>query len=435
MESSVFYNIFKIILAVVDTMFFFWFFDKMLQNRKKKIPIYIVIVLNTVVLYIADCNKIWIGAKTAIFSLVALLAIKYCYEVAYIKLIGTYIIWLVVMVSSEIFTVRLLMAALGQDNVTAFTAIGTQLNVIGVILTKTLYFFMAMFVVKRFGKPQNRYNRKQIAILALEAFSSFATIFITYELSADGLSDVTLPSYIYSLLAMINLFALCCSFVLIERYYVTSERQKQLMEMQAYVDKQFQYYQSKSENQELLKNIYHDLKHHLLALDTLQNKNSEEMKEYMDYINEQISRSKYYHSTGNSVVDVILQEKLERAEKEGIEVEARVEDHTLQRYPTVCLCPIFANALDNAIEASGKVPGRGLIRLKLVAQKAGISLLIENTFSGKRLKQQGRFITTKEDKINHGIGLHSIQNAVLQCNGSLVIETDESLFSLFILLP
>lgn len=434
MDTSVIYSIFEITISVLDTLFYFWYFDRMLQDKKRKIPIYVAIAINILTLCICDYLQIWVCIKMAIFSLISLVFIKFSYSVSNLKLIGNYIIFLVVMISSEIFVIQLLAAILDIDNA-GLVITSNPTRVIGTILAKTLYFSLMMLVVKRFGSPQYGYNRKQLAILSIEAFSSFATIFITYELSVDGLTGITVPPYSYSILAMVNLFALCCSFILIERYYVTNEQQKQLIEMQAYVDKQFQYYQSKSENQEILKNIYHDLKHHLLALDTLQSKNTEEMKEYMDYINEQISRSKYYHSTGNSVVDVILQEKLEKAEQKGIEVDARVEDNTLQRYPTVCLCPIFANALDNAIEASGKLQGKGLIRLKLVAQKAGISLLIENTFSGKRLKKQGRFITTKEDKINHGIGLHSIQKAVLQCNGSLVIEADESLFSLFILLP
>ena len=54
---------------------------------------------------------------------------------------------------------------------------------------------------------------------------------------------------------------------------------------------------------------------------------------------------------------------------------------------------------------------------------------MDNPFEGKIAKEDDTFLTTKEDKANHGIGLQSIKAVLEKYNGSIDISHNEKVFS------
>ena len=96
----------------------------------------------------------------------------------------------------------------------------------------------------------------------------------------------------------------------------------------------------------------HDIKNHLSVLSALLNNNKlEESKAYLQKLKTVSTMLSFPCQTGNSVVDILLGEKLKMAKADGIAVEVSL------LLPDTCgiddfdLCVIFANALDNAISA------------------------------------------------------------------------------------
>ena len=97
---------------------------------------------------------------------------------------------------------------------------------------------------------------------------------------------------------------------------------------------------------------------------------------------------------------------------------------------------LFANLLDNAIEASLKIPPENrCITLAVRRQSAFLSIHISNYFSGKLLEENGELITLKEDHNAHGYGSKSVRQIVEKYDGSLSYRNEDNVFTVNILIP
>ena len=96
---------------------------------------------------------------------------------------------------------------------------------------------------------------------------------------------------------------------------------------------------------------------------------------------------------------------------------------------------VLANCLDNAIEAVEKLEQAELrkIRVVILNDEGGISILVENPVSGEVNVNELR--TTKADKENHGLGLKNIKSIVQKYEGNFQIEIEKQIFRVKIYLP
>ena len=95
---------------------------------------------------------------------------------------------------------------------------------------------------------------------------------------------------------------------------------------------------------------------------------------------------------------------------------------------------IFGNGLDNAIEASEKLPEEQ----RAILVKAGrvqnfFSVLIENSCLQNREYTKQR--TTKSDDFLHGFGISNMRKAAEKYDGQLTIKCENEKFTLKILIP
>ena len=95
---------------------------------------------------------------------------------------------------------------------------------------------------------------------------------------------------------------------------------------------------------------------------------------------------------------------------------------------------ILSNLLSNAIEASTE-SNEPVVKLKFTRECHQIIISVVNTLSKEPCIIGNKFITTKEDTENHGIGIENIREAVEKNGGSCVIKYDESSFRFTILIP
>ena len=107
------------------------------------------------------------------------------------------------------------------------------------------------------------------------------------------------------------------------------------------------------------------------------------------------------------------------------------------------VCSIFANALDNAIEASSKSQTEdssdsAWIKLDIKRTEKFFVIKIANS-AAKQVDVEKLFMsagyTSKKDKEHHGFGLRNIRKAVEDYDGLVKAESDESSFALSIMIP
>lgn len=187
-----------------------------------------------------------------------------------------------------------------------------------------------------------------------------------------------------------------------------------------------------------IRKIRHDMKNHLIYLREITDLNEKKkMIEYLDNLINVINLEKTGISrSSNVVIDALVNYKYSIAQKEGIDFQINIVVPYKLPYDDGDICIILGNALDNAIEASTKLPiGERYIRLAIGAKKNALSIVVKNRYNGVLKKDHNmNYHTNKKDSINHGIGLMSISKAVEKYNGIFEINDKENEFSLTILL-
>ena len=101
------------------------------------------------------------------------------------------------------------------------------------------------------------------------------------------------------------------------------------------------------------------------------------------------------------------------------------------------ICALFANALDNAIEACIEMEScakkyisvtcrdiKGFIIIKIINSKSNVIKVIDD-----------QIYTTKVGKVGHGIGISSIKYITDKYNGEVVINYSDDEFILNIMIP
>lgn len=141
---------------------------------------------------------------------------------------------------------------------------------------------------------------------------------------------------------------------------------------------------------------------------------------------------------GNPVLDVILTTKMRTCADRGITLTAVADGKLLDGMSSMDIASLFGNALDNAIEATSKLPDKQqrLIRLALYGQGQFTVIRVENYYDSALKKDStGALRTTKRDSSRHGFGVKSIRHFAAQYGGEVTIRTEDHWFVLTVLLP
>lgn len=213
--------------------------------------------------------------------------------------------------------------------------------------------------------------------------------------------------------------------------FLREQEQKDKMQI-AQLQQQFAYYQEKLKDEEKVRSVYHDMKNHLLVLQ--RQINSPETAEMVEKLQSQVAMYGDYEHTGNDILDIILKEKSETAREKHIALSVTADLNGVDFIEPLDVSTIFGNGLDNAIEASEKLPEEQ----RAILVKAGrvqnfFSVLIENSCLQNREYTKQR--TTKSDDFLHGFGISNMRKAAEKYDGQLTIKCENEKFTLKILIP
>lgn len=195
------------------------------------------------------------------------------------------------------------------------------------------------------------------------------------------------------------------------------------------------YYQDLEKNQLEIRKLKHDLNNHLSVVGNyLEDNQVEEAKEYFSELST-VYANQRRDFCKNQLVNNVLNAKYQQAQEHGIDCFINIDVSTLIGIDDISLCTIFANTLDNAIEACQKIdnPQERKLSLKARYHRGCFSYEITNT-AAALLNRNGQLFTTKADKKNHGFGLANVREIVENYEGTLEIKTSEQEFSLLLVI-
>ena len=176
----------------------------------------------------------------------------------------------------------------------------------------------------------------------------------------------------------------------------------------------------------------HDYRHHIQTMKVhAANGEYEEIAQYLDMLDDDLTNVETVIKTGNRMADAILNSKLSLAAEKQIRVKAEAKIPVSLSVSELDLCIMIGNLLDNAMDACMELPVEDrLIRLYMEMKGNYLYLALTNTAGGKK-KQS--FRTTKGE--GHGFGISRIDAIVKKYDGYVTRASEDEAFSTEILLP
>ena len=182
----------------------------------------------------------------------------------------------------------------------------------------------------------------------------------------------------------------------------------------------------------------HDIKNNLaLTRMMLDEGHVEEAREHVKDMLGNVSSLSPKYVTGDEMLDLIISMKADKMEEAGIRFTLDgVADGGLNIKP-MDMCSIFANALDNAIEAASSCP-EPFVSFSIKRTDKFFVIKITNSTKGKvdigKLLSSSGY-TSKSDKNHHGFGLMNVRRAVEDLSGILKAESTDKTFTLSVMMP
>lgn len=188
------------------------------------------------------------------------------------------------------------------------------------------------------------------------------------------------------------------------------------------------------ESQSRIRSLRHDMKNHMLHLSAeLQQGHYEDALQYLEDMEAELQNPAEYVKTGNREIDSLLNYKIQKAEQVLSAVERDINIPMELMPKSFDINVILGNLLDNAIEAAQGSEQKWL-RVVLKAGRGVFLIHIANSCADFPKRNGQKFLSTKEDAGEHGIGLQNVKRMVEKQNGNIEFQYEDGMFLVEVML-
>lgn len=266
--------------------------------------------------------------------------------------------------------------------------------------------------------------------------NSMIMVFVFYYFRLNGIRVETVARpliYMVIGLRVANIVIVFSAIRLAKFYEAELERR----EAKERLESEYEYYSHLEAEHERIRLLYHDINNHIACIKEVA-KEQGELTKYINALEKDVQTPKKTYKTGCSVVDVILRQKSMVCEKNQIDLRVNLNLSPCGFMEDKDLCSIFANALDNAIEACEKMTGSNTekyIHMESQITQGFLVIKIKNSKEHTNKWMNGLLVTQKKDKKLHGLGLKNIKRALEKYEGEYVIKEEVYEFYLKLVIP
>ena len=336
------------------------------------------------------------------------------------------------------------------DFVINITLIGNRIlfHIIGAVL---LYFTMRK-IVRDYREKDYAIHRTELLFILTPGLAGLMVctlLRITIDTAENGVPETLYDRYpslmvIMPVILLLLLFSVMFGIKLFQDMICWNREkssriilEKQVSSLQEHMGEMERVYSG-------IRGMRHDMKNTISLIMQLAAGKEEELKAYLEELNETMDRLEFRFKTGNTVVDTLLNMKYHeiastvpdlRMDVEGLQFPEKL---FIQSYD---IGIIIGNALDNAIEACRKLKvkepdAEAFIRISSFQKRELFFLKVENSFDGKVVrKPQNEFpVTDKADRENHGIGFANIKSTAEKYQGTMDFKVNGRVFILSVMM-
>jgi len=179
----------------------------------------------------------------------------------------------------------------------------------------------------------------------------------------------------------------------------------------------------------------HDYHNHLQVMKVqIAQGQLEEMKSYLDDLEQNLEQVDTYVKSGNLMADAVLNSKLSIAGQKGIRVNCKAVLPDALSVEDVDLCVLLGNLLDNALEACEKIPEeQRFLRIYMVVNRSQLYMSVQNSAREELDFNERNYISTKRG--NHGLGMKRVKALADKYEGYLTLANEPGIFAAEVTLP
>lgn len=240
-------------------------------------------------------------------------------------------------------------------------------------------------------------------------------------------SDLSVFSFMSAFLVYMAITLLLTTFII--RYSIRVSREQNRKELIAnqYEQLSVQYGQLRS-SYIGYKKLRHDLKDHIRVIRGLSQRGEiSELNEYTKKLTEDWDSLSAKTFCDIPAVDIVLADKYNLAVGNGIKTDFAVSGISEAGADNIYLCSIFANLLNNALEAAQYCETDPFIELRSGIRMDRLVIVCRNSMPHS--------VPPKSDPQQHGYGLHIIKELSELLDGNFVYENDSSTFTATVTIP
>lgn len=422
-----FTSLFEIIIILT---FLYGFLEPKDTNRTTKIVVFIVAFIQLFVVSSLLYNIP--NALIVNFLAISILLSLVLFKGKLSTHIFTCVLLLAILVVTELASVSILVLSLNLE--AGIFQNDPVFKLIGVIIKNILSFV----VVKIICNSKKSYSAETsriyfVFLLVVPIISIIVALIILDLVLIYNVAEMPLVLIAYIGLMYVN--------AIVFSIYEMTMRQLEKNYKYKLVEKQLEYqlnhYNKLAENREVLSEVIHDFKNHLNCIHNLYK--YEKKNELGNYIENLISLTdtEKIVDTGNPVIDAVLSEKADIADKLGIKFKRELYLPSNIEIRHTDLCIVLGNSLDNAIEACKRIADGTLIKeikLTMNYRDKYMIIVVTNTCEKPPIKSGRFFRSSKPYPELHGLGLQSIERTVKKYNGNMIVKYDLNLFELEIVM-
>lgn len=310
--------------------------------------------------------------------------------------------------------------------------ISMLLGIISQIIIFVVVSMISTFKGNYFFELLARRDWLQFSIFPLFSIIVTFSLVVNFGNSSNNSQSFTL------LLISIGLLALNFMVLIIMREILTREAQIRDTElMYERASNTAQKYMDAVETYGEQKKREHEFKNHITVIHKLIcNSEYERARSYTEELSDLNDNVIDIVDMNHPIINSVINLKYKEALRKGIFMSFEVCDIADISITDKDITVIISNLLNNAIEACDK-DGKdsAFIKFKVCRDDKHLYISVINSCFDKPLLKNGIYVTTKDNKEIHGIGIRNIIDTVSKNNGDYAIDSQNGRFAFIICLP
>ena len=298
-------------------------------------------------------------------------------------------------------------------------------------LATMILVFLFLFLIERIRRKNDNTPLSLPVLGVVTVFMLLTNTLIADEFYSPVVvgTDISRPLLLMLILVTLGLFFFLRS---------TSKERDSLKQLnkinEELMDTQAKFFEASAKADSEIRSMRHDMRNNTQVLMLLlESKEYDKMREYLEEMSEGLAGTNVSSHTGDVIADAIIADKKKRAASEGIALNVTGAITGVEISP-VNMCKMLGNLLDNAIEAASDPGLKDLasefkvIDLQFKHTENFFMISVTNPCVDHPKIKDGKIVTSKSDKKNHGFGISNIRSAAEDCGGELSVSCEEKPF-------